>query len=56
MKTKTITSEDLAKKLVTSYKYNEPNEHKAVANIIAMIAGEDMFEEVCEIAKKMISK
>lgn len=56
MKTKTITSEDLAKKLVVSYKYNTPVEHKAVANMIAMIAGEEMFEEVCEIAEKMINK
>jgi len=56
MMTKNITSEDLAKKLVVSYKYNTAVEHKAVANMIAMIAGDEMYDEVCEIAKKMIEE
>ena len=54
MITKKISSEDLAKKLVVSFKYNTPVEHKAVANMIAMIAGDEMYEEVCNLAKKMI--
>lgn len=56
MMTKTINSEDLAKKLVVSFKYNTTEEHRAVASIISMIAGEEMYEEVCEIAKKMMNK
>ena len=56
MKTITINSEDLAKKLVVSFKYNTPEEHKAVARTIALIAGDAMYDEVCEIAKKMIEE
>ena len=54
-KTITINSENLAKKLVVSYKYNTPEEHKVVVRTIAWIAG-DMFDEVCEIATKMIEE
>ncbi len=56
MKTITINSENLAKKLVVSFKYNTPDEHRAVVSMISMIAGEDMYNEVCEIAKKMIEE
>lgn len=55
-KTITINSENLAKKLVVSYKYNTPEEHKVVVRTIAWIAGDDMFDEVCEIATKMIEE
>lgn len=56
MKKITINSEDLAKKLVVSFKYNTPEEHRAVASILSMIAGDEMYDEVCEIAKKMIEE
>lgn len=52
MKKITINSEDLAKKLVVSFKYNTPEEHRAVASILSMIAGDEMYDEVCEIVKK----
>ena len=55
-KTITINSENLAKKLVLSYKYNTPEEHKAVGRTIAWIVGVDMFDEVCEIFTKMIEE
>ena len=55
-KTITINSENLAKKLVLSYKYNTPEEYKAVGRTIAWIVGVDMFDEVCEIFTKMIEE
>lgn len=55
-KTITINSENLAKKLVESYKYNTPEEHKSVGRTIAWIVGVDMFDEVCEIFTKMIEE
>lgn len=56
MKTMVLSSEDLAKKLVVSYKYNTKSEHLAVARTIRMIAGEEMYDEVVEIAKVALGK
>lgn len=50
MKTITINSEDLAKRLAVSFKYNTRKEHRVVARTIALIAGDDMYDEVCDIA------
>lgn len=56
MKTMVISSEDLAKKLVVSYKYNTASEHLTIARFIRMIAGEEMYDEVVEIAKVALGK
>lgn len=56
MKTITINSEDLAKRLVVSFKYNTRKEHKIVARTIALIAGDDMYDEVCDIFYQMIAE
>lgn len=56
MKTISVNSEDLAKKLVVSFKYNTKEEHKVVARTIAMIVGEEMYDEVCKLANEMLNK
>ena len=56
MKTMVISSEDLAKKLVVSYKYNTKQEHLAFARMIRMIVGGEMYDEVVEIAKVALGK
>ena len=56
MKTITINSEDLAKKLAVSFKHNTRKEHRVVARTIALIAGDDMYDEVCDIAWQIIAE
>lgn len=56
MKTITINSEDLAKRLAESFKYNTRKEHRVVARTIALIAGDDMYDEVCDIAWQIIAE
>ena len=56
MKTITINSEDLAKRLAVSFKYNTRKEHRVVARTIALIAGDDMYDEVCDIARQIIAE
>lgn len=57
MKTITIDTEKLAKAMLVSYKYNTKEEHNGALTMLNMIIGSgEMYDEVCEMAKKLYAE
>lgn len=56
MNTIIINIEDLARNIVVSFKYNTSEQHQAVIRMMSTLVGEKIYNEACEIAKKMLEK
>ena len=60
MKTITLTSKDFAEKMYSSYNlmvegFKDIKEHHAYCYTIRTIAGDEMYAEICNLAKEMLN-
>lgn len=56
IKSMNINAYDLAKKIVVNYEYNTRNEQRALTSFINMIAGNNTYDKIADIATKISQK